>query len=63
MRISSIEQKGKEEEGKVEGIYPVWLCVAFEKYVQKAIHLYKKRLSRSQPSFYKALKFMTAKHI
>ena len=26
--MSSIEQSGKEGEGKVEGIYPVWLCVA-----------------------------------
>ena len=27
--MGSIEQNGKEE-GKVDGIYPVWLCVALE---------------------------------
>ena len=30
----STEKNGEEEEGNVEGICPVWLCVALEKLVE-----------------------------
>ena len=30
MRMSFIERNQKEEEGRAEGSYPVWLCVALE---------------------------------
>ena len=28
MRMRFIERNGKEEEGRVGGSYPVWLCIA-----------------------------------
>ena len=60
--MSAIEQNGKEEDGKTERIYPVWLCVALEIRIE-GCSLVQKAAKSLVLCLYKALKLMTAKHI
>ena len=60
--MSSIEQSGEEEEGKVEGIYPVWMSVALE-IRREGYPLVQKAARTLVVCCTKLSNFMTAKHI